>query len=42
MKFDRLDWKILAFKVGIFFVNIGLQFRMTLTAICEFFLHDRF
>jgi len=41
MKFNHIDWKILAFKVGKknIFLNGGQQFQMTLTAICGNFLH---
>jgi len=43
MKFDRTNWKILAFKVGTksFFEHF-LQFQTTLTAICGIVLHYGF
>jgi len=43
IKFDRMDWKILAFKVekrSIF--NASLQFQMALTAICGKLLYYGF
>jgi len=43
MKFDLMDWKILAFKVGKrSFFNTSLQFQMTLTTIRGKFLHYGF
>jgi len=42
MKFDGIDWKILAFKVRFFFLNSDLQFQMTLITICGIFLHYGF
>jgi len=43
MKFDRKDWKILAFKVGKrSYFNSGMQFQMALTTICGNFLHYGF
>jgi len=40
MKFNRVDWKILAFKVEKdSFLNTSLQFQMTLTAICGNVFH---
>jgi len=43
MKFDRADWKIVAFKiVKRNFLNSGLQFWMALIAICGKFLHYGF
>jgi len=37
IKFDCIVWKMWAFKVQFFFLNCGLQFQMTLIAICGIF-----
>jgi len=42
MKFDRIDWKILAFKVGKKNLNTSLQFQMALITICGKNLHYGF
>ncbi len=41
IKFDLRDWKIFAFKIG-FLLNTGIQFQMTLTAICRNILYIDF